>query len=301
MNIHTLDLNYQNRPHTIASYLIEAPAGPILIETGPGSTLPTLLTRLAEHGLQPTDIKHVLVTHIHFDHAGAAGWWAQQGAQLYVHRVGAPHLINPVKLLASAKRIYQDDMERLWGDILPAPVSQVTHLRDRETLEIAGLPITPIDTAGHAWHHHTYRIGDIGFTGDAAGVRLPSSPFITLPAPPPEFKLDRWLQTLDDLEAENFSAIYPTHFGRVDDVATHLAQFRQLLLDATAFIKEGMAQGLDRDTLVEHYVAWNGERMKKLGMTTAQFEQFNIANPFFMSVDGIMRYWAREAKKRQAE
>ena len=120
MEIHTLDLHFQRQPNTIASFLVIGPSGPVLVETGPMSTLATLREQLASLGYRPADIRHVLVTHIHLDHAGAAGWWAQQGATVYVHPFGAPHLVDPSKLIASATRIYQDELETLWGEIVPA-------------------------------------------------------------------------------------------------------------------------------------------------------------------------------------
>ena len=119
MQILTIDLNFQKVPNAIAAFLVISPGGPVLVETGPGSTLPVFLEQLSQHGLTPTDIKHVLVTHIHFDHAGAAGWWAQQGARIYVHPFGANHLIDPTRLIASATRIYGDKMGALWATSSP--------------------------------------------------------------------------------------------------------------------------------------------------------------------------------------
>src|SRR5690606_40448063 len=182
MQIHTLDLNFQNLSHAIAAYLIEGPEGYLLIETGPMSTLPALQARLAEHGLSAGDIGDVVVTHIHLDHAGAAGWWAQQGARVYVHPMGAPHLVDPARLWASAGRIYGEAMESLWGSVVPAPPEQVRVVRDGQQITAAGVTLTAIDTPGHAGHHHTYRLGDVGFTGDAAGVRVPGSEWVSLPA-----------------------------------------------------------------------------------------------------------------------
>ncbi len=169
------------------------------VETGPGSTLKNLLARLADYGYGPTDIDHVLVTHIHLDHAGAAGWWAQQGAQVYVHHVGAKHLIYPTKLLASAQRIYGDQLDSLWGETLPAPETQVTALYDGDQVEVGGLSITALDTPGHASHHHVYQLEDIAFTGDAAGIQIPGPYFVDLPAPPPEFNLELWQHTIERL------------------------------------------------------------------------------------------------------
>src|SRR5512138_3911278 len=129
----TLDLNFQGRPYAIASYLIRTGDAVVLIESGPGSTLAGLEAGLAAEGLSPRDVTHVLLTHIHLDHAGAAGWLARQGAQIYVHPVGAPHMLHPEKLLASATRIYGDRMDSLWGEFLPVPEEKLVILQDEET------------------------------------------------------------------------------------------------------------------------------------------------------------------------
>ena len=222
MQIQALDLSFQNVPRVTASYLVVGPDGPVLVETGPSSTLSQMQRQLAGAGYSPAEIRHVLVTHIHLDHAGAAGWWAQQGAQIYVHHVGAPHLIDPGKLLASASRIYGDQMDLLWGDVLPAPAERVTPIFDGDTVAVAGLAFTAMETPGHASHHHAYLLGDIVFTGDAAGIHLPELSMVDLPAPPPEFNLELWLSTVDRLREGNFKAIYPTHFGEVLQWRRHL-------------------------------------------------------------------------------
>ena len=295
--IHILDLQFLGISQTIASYLLIGPEGPVLVETGPGSTLPTLRKRLTAHGVAPEDIKHVLLTHIHFDHAGAAGWWAQQGAQIYVHHFGARHLIDPAKLIASATRIYGDKMDMLWGDILPAPAEKVTLLHDGDTIFAGGLQFDVLETPGHARHHHVYRLGDIAFTGDAAGVAIPGANLVDLPAPPPEFDKEAWLATLDRLEAEKFQAIYPTHYGRVDDVSSHLAQLRDLIASGASFVKRSMDAGLGRDNILARYLSWNGERARKAGLDEQQIAQYMAANPLDMSVDGIMRYWRKKMER----
>lgn len=318
MNIHILDTHFQGMPQVTAVYLIDGPEGPVLVETGPGSTLPAILDGLAAHGLTPADIRAILLTHIHFDHAGAAGWWAQQGAQLYVHHLGGPHLIDPRRLIESATRIYQDRMGPLWGEILPAPAERVTVLYDGDVVHAGGLAFTALDTPGHANHHHTYRLetpdGSIAFTGDAGGVCLPMVNVVDLPAPPPEFHLEKWLATLDRLEAENFHAIYPTHFGPLPDVHGHLRALRTLMIDSVAFVAERardltgrraegeMSQvttadlsGLEitppvRSALLEDYIAWNHERAAVLNLSPVAIDSYELANPLFMSVDGILRY-----------
>ena len=292
-----LDLNYKDLPETIASYLVIGPDGPVLVETGPASTLPTLRARLADHGLQSTDIKHVLVTHIHLDHSGAAGWLAREGAQIYVHHVGAPHLIDPSRLLQSAGRIYGDQMDAMWGETVSAPADKVTAVNDNDLINVEGLQFTALDTPGHAWHHHTYRLGDIAFTGDAAGIKISGTDLVDLPAPPPEFKLEVWDKTIDRLLAEEFTAIYPTHFGRVDDPTHQLTELHTLMHQAAQFVSELMAEGKERDEILQPYVTLMEDRARLAGLSEFTIRQFDAANPLYMSVDGIMRYWQRKQAK----
>lgn len=294
MIIETLDLTFQGLPQTIAAYLVHGPAGYVLVETGPRTTLPNLLTALAARGLTSSDIRHVLVTHIHLDHAGCAGWWAQQGAQVYVHHVGAPHLIDPRRLLTSAARIYGDQMDVLWGEVVPAPAGQVTSVYDGDQINAGGLTFTALDTPGHAWHHHTYRLGDVAFTGDAAGVCLPDSNWLSVPAPPPEFKLDVWQKTLARLQAEAFDTLYLTHFGPVHNPRRHLEDLRQALLATTDFIHRAMLAGASRDEILAQYLTWNRQIASAHHVSEAEFQEYEAANPLFMSVDGMMRYWQKQ-------
>ena len=296
MQIHTLDLNFQNTPNAIASYLVIGTDGAVLVETGPGSTLSTLKERLSEHGLSPEDIHHVLVTHIHLDHAGTSGWWAQNGSQIYVHHVGVPHLVDPSKLLASAGRIYGDRMDALWGEVLPAPESQVTAISDGDGINVAGLSFTAIDTPGHAYHHHVYQLGRIAFTGDAAGIHIPGPEFADLPAPPPEFNLDLWQQTIARLRGLSLEAIYPTHFGRVDDWKKQLDTLSELMLEASDFVRIRLEKGQERDEILGAYLAWQQRRAEDVGIDELQSESYELANPQFMSVDGIIRYWKKKQK-----
>jgi len=298
MKIHTLDLNFQNVPQTIASYLIVGDGGPVLVETGPGSTLSNLHAELARHGFQPADVRHVLVTHIHLDHAGAAGWWAQHGAQVYVHHFGAQHLIDPERLLQSATRIYGDKMDTLWGEFLPSPAEQVTLVHDGDVIDVAGLQFRAIETPGHARHHHVFRLGDVAFTGDAAGIHLPDMPTIDVPAPPPEFELEVWEATIDRLLAENLSTLYPTHFGALHNPTEHLTELKALMRDITFYIKGHLDAGMERDDLVETYNNWNRARLHGAGMGDTAVHQYEISNPWYMSVDGITRYWRKREREK---
>lgn len=294
-----LDLNFCDLPHTIASYLVIGPGGPVLVETGPASTLGTLLEGLSSHGIEAGDVRDVLVTHIHLDHSGAAGWWAQNGARVYVHHVGAPHLIAPERLLASAGRIYGDMMDRLWGQTVPAPEENVVAVSDGDRIEVAGLVFEALDTPGHAGHHHVLRLGSVAFTGDAAGIRLPGSSFVVLPTPPPEFQLELWLTTVQRLRELGLERLYPTHFGPVDEPNEHLGVVAALLEETVKFVTERLEDGMSRGELVRQYMAWNRERATAESVSSVDLMRYECVNPSAMSVDGIIRYWRKKASQSE--
>jgi glyoxylase-like metal-dependent hydrolase (beta-lactamase superfamily II) len=291
--VKTLDLGFQGVSQVIAAFLVRGPQGAILVETGPTSTLPALLAALEAEGLAPGDIGHVFVTHIHLDHAGAAGWWASQGARLYVHEVGAPHLVDPSRLLVSAARVYGGFLEALFGPMAPAPAEQVIPLRDGETVNVAGLTLVAVDTPGHAWHHHAYRLEEVAFVGDAAGVRLPGGRWITAPAPPPEFHLETWQNSLDRLRRERFSRLYLTHFGPVDDPDEHIEQLRQHLEAAAAQVRQGLRAGRSRHQILKAFLAWLQEQLAERGSPIEELQRHEVVIPTAMSVDGLMRYWLK--------
>lgn len=295
MRIETLDLHFQGAPHAIAAFLVFGPEGPVLIETGPGSTLPALRARLAEHGLEPGDVGHVLLTHIHLDHAGAAGWWATQGATIHVHHRGAPHLIDPSRLLGSAQRIYGDRMDRLWGEILPAPAERVVVVEDGQQIAAGGLTFTALDTPGHARHHHVYLVEDVAFTGDAAGIQLPEANWIDLPAPPPEFDKEAWHGTLERLRGRDIGTIYRTHFGPSTNVDDELRILDDLIDESADYIRTLIDEGIERPAMVRSYLGWIRDRAEASGVDEDIARTFELANPRTMSVDGIARYWRKRA------
>lgn len=297
VQIDVLDLEFQGSPHVIASFLVHGPQGPVLIEPGPGSTLPTLLAGLEERGVRPGDVRDVLVTHIHLDHAGSAGWWAQQGARIFVHGIGAPHLVDPSKLLGSATRIYGDRMDSLWGEVLPAPAERVVAVEDGEVLEVGGLEITAVETPGHAWHHHVWVLGDIAFAGDAAGILLPGNDWIDLPAPPPEFDLPAWKTTLERLRGLGLSTLYRTHFGTGSDPQRELAVFEQTLIQGVEWVREMLERQMDRDGMVREFSRRMRARARNLGVSDEDALRYELSNPRSMSVDGIARY-LRKGRER---
>jgi glyoxylase-like metal-dependent hydrolase (beta-lactamase superfamily II) len=293
--IYSVDLNFQGIPGAIASYVIPHKHGVILIETGPGSTIPELSKSLDELGFSPSDITHVLLTHIHLDHAGAAGYLANQGAHIYVHKVGAPHLINPEKLLSSATRIYRDMMDELWGDFLPVPEDCLSILEDGDILEIEDLQFEVLDTPGHATHHHAYIHKDICFTGDVGGVRLQNTQFIRLPMPPPEFVVEDWRKSLGRLKKEfdlgKYHMIAPTHFGIFDDPGWHLQRLDLILDETENWIVNVMTKDPTIEELKEEFLDWIAVSAKDAGMQSEILDAYEAANPSWMSVSGIYRYW----------
>jgi glyoxylase-like metal-dependent hydrolase (beta-lactamase superfamily II) len=292
-NVVTLDLNFQEMPHAIAVYLIRHSGGAILIESGPGSTQAALEAGLSAHGLGVFDVTHVLLTHIHLDHAGAAGWLAQHGAQIYVHPVGAPHLLHPEKLLASAARIYGDQMETLWGNFLSVPEERLHIAEDGKEIAIGNLRFRPINTPGHAEHHHAYLFEDICFTGDVGGVRIPGYRYLRLPMPPPELHFGKWRASVARLKQEHVARLAPTHFGIYDDPEWHL-QTVEREIDATErWLERVMQQEPSGEALREQFTDWMHKQGLEQGLSQDVDTAYALANPPAMSADGLQRYWKK--------
>ena len=293
----TLDLNFQGRPQAIAAYLIRPAGGDavVLVESGPGSTRAGLEAGLEKEGLTPRDVTHLLLTHIHLDHAGAAGWLARQGAEVYVHRVGAPHMLNPEKLLASATRIYGDRMDSLWGEFLPVPEDKLHVVGDREEVEIGVLKFLPINTPGHAEHHYAYLFEDICFSGDVGGVRIPGYQYLRIPMVPPELHLQRWHESMKRLRKEKFARIAPTHFGIYDDPEWQLREVEKGLDDAERWLEQTMSEDPNPpiEAMRESFTDWMGEQGAEMGLSEDVLNAYALANPPGMSADGLLRYWKK--------
>ena len=290
-DIFTLDLNFLGIPETIASYLIPHSQGAILVESGPGTSLSGLEMGLKKNGFTFADVTHVLLTHIHLDHAGAAGWLARQGAQIHVHEVGAPHMLNPEKLIKSATRIYGDQMDSLWGEFLPIPEDSLTILAGDGEFEINGLPFRYLDTPGHAFHHLAYIFEDTCFSGDVGGVRLPGPPFLRLPTPPPEFHIETWRETITKLRAAGFSRIAPTHFGIFEDAVWHLNALEQTLIDVEHWMEATLPDIQEREILRDPFIQWEYARCEAAGLDDEILHAYSLAMPLGMGADGIWRYW----------
>ena len=294
--IHTLDLHFLDVPQAIAAYLVETSAGPVLIESGPYSTYEHLKEEIQRVGFSSEDIRHVLLTHIHFDHAGAAWAWAEQGATVYVHPVGVPHLADPAKLWNSAQRIYQDDMDRLWGEMRPIPEAQLQPVNHEEILTFGNTRITAYHTPGHAVHHIAYQLDDVIFTGDVGGVRI-NQGLVEPPCPPPDINVEDWQQSIALLRERAPSALYLTHFGRVEEVDAHLDRLSKQLINWADWVRESMEGDRPAEVIVPEFTAYVKNQLVAHGAGEKVVEQYEAANPSWMSVAGLMRYWKKKEHK----
>ena len=275
-----LDLFHLGRERVIGVYLLETDDGMALFDCGPSTCVPQLKDWLLERGLELGDVRHLLLSHIHLDHAGAAGVLVREhpGLQVHVSPVGAPHLVDPSRLERSARRLYGDAFDTLWGELAPVPRENVHETAER----VLGLECFP--SPGHASHHVCYLDGaGTLWAGDAAGVRVQPSGFVLPPTPPPEFDLDAWERTLDEIEKRGPERLALIHFGVAEDPTQHLAELRRRLRSWT----ERVGQGASEEE-------FEGAALSELGDDAPPYEQ---AMPFWQSYAGLRRYWD---KRREA-
>jgi glyoxylase-like metal-dependent hydrolase (beta-lactamase superfamily II) len=274
-----LDLLHLGRERVIGCYLLETEGGPALFDCGPASCATTLKERLRERGLQLADLRHLLLSHIHLDHAGAAGVLVREhpGLQVHVSEIGVPHLVDPSKLIASASRLYGDELEPLWGEIAPVPEANV-HVAGSE---VAGLECFP--TPGHASHHVSYLDGDgTLYAGDAAGVRIAPSRFVLPPTPPPDLDVEAWHATAAEIRRRSPERLALIHFGVVADVGRHLGELERRL-DAWT---ESVAGGATEAEFVDAALA---------DVDPAAAEEYAQAMPLGQSYAGLKRYVDKRA------
>jgi len=289
----TLDTHYQDTAGLIAVHVIPHAPGLALIDCRPGVTLPRLLGALAARGYAPSHVTDVLLTHIHLDHAGAAGWWAQQGARIHVHPVGAPHLLNPEKLLASAQRLYGDAMDQLWGAFLPAPSERVLIHSDDEVFAIGGQEFRALYTPGHAEHHIAYLWQAVCFSGDVGGVRAGGLNHVRLPTPPPEVHFEKWRASIARLRAADFQFIAPTHFG-VYAKDAHFDLLERSLDAIVKWLETEMSGEPPQEIFRRDFGALLETLARADGYTPEQMKIVEAAGgATVMSADGIYRYWKK--------
>ncbi len=295
--INIIKLSLKNVPFAIAAHLIETEAGPILLETGPHSTLPVLEAGLAALGYKMEDIQHVFLTHIHLDHAGAAWAFAEKGATIYMHPFGKKHMVDPSRLLASAKMIYKDQMDALWGTLKPIPEAQVVTVNHGEKFTIGGVDIISWNTPGHAVHHVSFQIGDKLIAGDVAGAKIGDSGMIVPPCPPPDINIDHWMESINLLESLNLSEVYIAHFGKVTDIVNHFTALKLILWDWANWILPHYQKGTPPNEIIPLFAKYTKQQLLNHGVPEKDLIIYEASNPTNMSVFGLLRYWKKRLTK----
>jgi glyoxylase-like metal-dependent hydrolase (beta-lactamase superfamily II) len=278
-----IDLRHQGAERIIGSYVLDTTEGPALFDCGPSTCVEVLKDGLRERGLELADVRHLLLSHIHLDHAGAAGVLVREHPALRVHvsELGAPHLIDPTRLEASARRLYGDTFDSLWGELAAVPAESVDIVGDR----VLGLECFP--SPGHASHHVCYLAEDgTLYAGDAAGVRIQPHGAVLPPTPPPDFDLETWNRTIDEIERRSPARLALVHFGIADDPDRHLTELRKRLGEWVERVDEGVTG--------EEFAA---AARADVGDERA-VEIYELAMPFWQSHAGLKRY---VEKSRRAE
>jgi glyoxylase-like metal-dependent hydrolase (beta-lactamase superfamily II) len=276
-----LDLLHQGAERVIGVYLLETEDGPALFDCGPTSCVDVLKRRLDERGLALTDIRHLLLSHIHLDHAGAAGVLVREhpGLQVHVSDVGAPHLVDPTKLEASARRLYGDTFDTLWGELAPVPAENV-HAAGSRVLDFDCFP-----SPGHASHHVCYLRDGVLYAGDATGVRIQPATAVLPVSPPPDVDVEAWNRTFDEIERRAPELLALIHFGVADDPADHLARARETLTRWAERVREGA----DERAFV------TSARAELEAKAPDDAQTYELAAPLWQSYAGLKRYWDKRA------
>lgn len=302
--VHRVDLVWNGFPGQVAAYLVEDGDALAVVETGPTSTLPALLDGIRALGRQPEDVTHLLVTHVHLDHAGGAGALLRHTprARVYVHPRGAPHLEDPSRLIASATQLYGDRMDALWGEVVPVPAGRVVELRDGDEVRVGRRLLRAVDTPGHASHHHAFHEPDAGlvFTGDVGGIRLAGQRYVCAPTPPPDIDIDAWQASLRRLRALRPSILLPTHFGGVDDPEWHLDDLSARLEGWRRWTEEQVAAGAGSRAMAE---AMRDRATADIVAATGSEDAaraYELAVPYPMMAAGLERWWTQRQRGRLA-
>lgn len=292
--LHVADLQFQGCDRVIASFILVGDGEVGIIETGPTTTLPTLLAAIDPFGGVGA-LTSIAVTHIHLDHSGAVGKLMRMApkARCFVHSAGVAHVVDPSRLLRSAGRIYGDDMERLWGEVVAAPEDRVVPVDDGDVLQIAGHELQVVYTPGHAVHHIALYDPDrkAVFSGDVAGVRLPGFRHVRTPTPPPDIDLDLWHKSIERLRELDVKKLFMTHFGVHDTEVKK--QYEALLARLDLWVKivrEGMGRGDGSAVMAEKLQEESDKDLRGEGADDMVLRQYDLASPYGMSVDGLVRY-----------
>jgi glyoxylase-like metal-dependent hydrolase (beta-lactamase superfamily II) len=298
-----LDLNFCGYTEGIASFILEGDGQIALVDCGPSSCLPTLRAQLAVRGLSVKDLSAILLTHIHFDHAGASGTLIRENPNLavYVHEIGAKHLNDPSRLLKSAARLWGDSLQQIFGEFVPVPTENIHILNGGEDFNIAGRKIEVAYTPGHAAHHVSYFDQSTGtaFTGDVTGLRLPGFDFVAPLTPPPDIDLDAWDRSLAEIEKRNPARVFLTHFGPYENVREHLRQTREGLHRWAGRASGILAGGAGEEDQLARFVEQGRQEYIRRLPAEAAVKYATGANAA-LSWQGLARYWRKRAEAQSA-
>jgi glyoxylase-like metal-dependent hydrolase (beta-lactamase superfamily II) len=290
-----IDLEFLGRSHVIAAAIVQSPGGVAIVDPGPTTCLATLEQALQQHGIRWDDVRHLMLTHIHLDHAGATGTIVREHPHLtvLVHERGARHMIDPSRLLDSATRLYGDDMDRLWGEFAAVPQTNIVALSGGERIDAGGRTFDVAYTPGHASHHVSYfdSSSGVAFVGDVAGV-CAAEGYVLPPTPPPDIDLESWRVSADRILEWSPSTLFLTHFGPVTRVRPHLAElFDNLALNAAAVRESLNDPGTDEEKS-ERFAEWLRQGLRKK-MTDAEVDAYVVAAGFKYQWFGLARYWRK--------
>src|SRR6202049_5156594 len=298
-NISVLDLNWVGRPHSIAAALLESGGHRAIVDPGPEATYAILRDSLTSRGLSVAQLDAVLLTHIHLDHAGASGSLVRDNPRImvYVHQLGAPHMIDPSRLLASAARLWPDTLHQLFGDTLAVPKENLRILEGGETLTLGARKLDVVYTPGHASHHVSYFDADAGvaFVGDTAGIRIDNGPFILPATPPPDIDLELWDASFGAILARRPGRLFLTHFGYAHDPVAHIADYRERLHRWADVVEEILRSARDDSAAQQAFIAKSRAEMEqRLG--TAEAEHHDFTAGLGLSFLGLARSLRKRAK-----
>lgn len=291
------DLSFLGQPGIIATGLFHGAGGVAIVDPGPATCLKGLEAALKARGFGWTDVRAVLLTHIHLDHAGASGHVLQAApsARLYVHERGARHMADPAKLLASATRLYKDDMDRLWGTMLPVPADRVEVLGDRNVLSIVGHDLETAWTPGHASHHVSYfhTASRIAFVGDTAGICRPSGRVVLPPTPPPDIDLEAWRTSTATILGWNPDLLFITHFGPQPSPAIHMQDLWRRMDDWSQRVRASLAGNGTDEERAAAFAQWVLADLER-STSREEAEAYARAGRFDFSWAGLARYWRQK-------
>ena len=294
--LHQIDALHLNTPNVICVAVLQAEDGTlIMIDCGPETVFENVVRELDQRGLGAKNVTRLLASHIHLDHNGGAWRWQQEfGTKVYVHPVGAPHMVDPGKLVASATRIYGDQMGYLWGEIQPLPQDSVVVTADHQQIQAPGLCLEVIETPGHAQHHNAFwwESSRILFSGDVAGVAIGKGPVFP-PCPPPDLNLEQWRASLKRIRGFNPAELFLTHFGLKQQPELHLAELESRLTEWATWIKDRMAESKSEEEILPEFRRFTENQLVRAGATASDLVAYEQADPAAMSVTGLCRYWRK--------